>query len=694
MINNILSIASGALINAQAAISVHSDNVANVSTEGYTRRTVNYETRDSIYRNGLSLGTGAVIDSVQRHVDMFLEAQYLEGNAGYSMWEARTDTLYAVETLFSEDGDYGLSSALSQFWASLNDLSEYPDDVASKEAVLTYAQTLSSGLNSLSSSLDGEILSLNETIASQVDDANDLIESIAAINADIAASPDDLTLQDERDRMIRELSSIVDVYTIENDNGTYSVLTREGQTLVDGVEHYSLSYEGPQTDTILSEGSTFDGQVYFDGEHNGELLIEFISTGPTDGSASAATFRVSLDGGATWVEGDDGAPAEFTAGGIDDAVTVEGVSIWFGTSSDSATLPTNNAQAGDRFEIMPKSGVYWVKTTSSSVNITPLGSVSNSDTRLSGGSLAGLLTARDSILEYAKEVDALAEEIVWQVNLAHSQGASVDPLGYASSGMSVDDSTIPLAETDLAFADRLAQGNLSFALYDSDTGEALGVTALDFSSVTPGVASFDPTVHSLDDVAQAINDTLAGEITASVSNGTLILDAGAGYSFSFAGDSTGLLAAMEINTLFSGDNAGNMDVSAALLADANKLCAGAVDATGVVENGDNTIAAKLVDLQYADVKLSALVNSGSQTLDEHWSTIVASVGLDVDEAARNATLSGTLVESIDERCEEVSGVNLDEELTLLTRYQQAYEAAAQLIQTANEMFDIVMSLKS
>jgi flagellar hook-associated protein 1 FlgK len=53
-----------------------------------------------------------------------------------------------------------------------------------------------------------------------------------------------------------------------------------------------------------------------------------------------------------------------------------------------------------------------------------------------------------------------------------------------------------------------------------------------------------------------------------------------------------------------------------------------------------------------------------------------------------------MAKQLDSMQQEVSGVNLDEEYANLTRYQQSYQAAAQLIQTANEMFDVVLSLKS
>ena len=690
MLNLIMNIGAGALRNAQSAISVCSDNVANASTDGYSRRTVDTVTSDSIYVSSLSLGTGADIETITRQMDRFVERQWLTANSDVSYWNSRTESLYSVESLFDEDDSYGLSTALGDFWSSINGLTEYPDSSASREELLASAQTLASTLSTLNAGLDESLLALEDAMADAVEEANTLIQGIAEVNGEIIGKEDDPVLADQRDQLIRELSSIVDVSVQYNENGSVTVLTAEGQTLVDGTLGRYFGLEPAGAEAVLTPDSAFDGQVYFEGDHNGELVVEFTSSGLADGSATAATYRVSLDGGQTWVTDDSGAPMDFTASGVENKVTVEGVSLWFGTVSDPTATPGTDAEAGDAFIITPKSTVHWFRTTSDSVNVTPL---EGEDNRLSGGSLAGIASARDSVLEYAKELDALAQELAWQVNYAYSQGASTEPLTYASANLGVNNAALPLAQTDLTFADRLSTGNLSLALYDETTGDALGVTALDFSSVTPGQASFDPEVHSLDDVAQAVNDTFPGQVTATVTNGVLVLTAQSGTTFSFAGDSTGLLAATETNVLLNGDDASSLSVDSRLKADSSLVAAGAVDAQGVVASSDNSVAQLLADLQSTDVVLEGLTSNSSQTLDEHLHSLAALVGQDVDQSARQHSYADTLAQSINDRSEEISGVNLDEEMTLLMRWQQSYEAAATLIQTANEMFDVILSLK-
>lgn len=696
-INGIYSLATRALMNAQVGISVTGDNIANADVQGYSRRTVTYETADSIRYRSLYLGTGADVQEIARHYNYYVERQYLAANSENSYWGQQAETLSSVEELFNESDDYGISTALDQFFSSLSDLAQDASSDAYRTELTEYATTLADQLRALNSSLDAAREAADAEIADQVNEANNLLSAIAAYNATIVGNRNNATLQDAMDVAVRELSSLLGVNVIYQENGQYTVLTAEGQTLVDGSHAYTLAYEGPQSTRELVSGSSYDGEVYFDGTGANELTIDFVTSGPTDGSAGAATFRVSLDGGRTWLTDENGNEITYTAGDYDNRVTIEGVSVWFGTADNANATATTNVSVGDEFSIMPKSGVYWYKTTSDKVNITPYAdSSSDSGNRLSGGSIAGLLQARDqSITAYMEEIDAFARELIWQVNYQHSQGAGTEHYSNVQSANAVNNASIPLANTQLAYADRLTTGGLSIALYDEETGNTLGVTALDFSSIVPpGLDSFDPTQHSLNDVAAAINATFPGQLTASVTDGRMSIQAADGVEFEFAGDTTGILAATGINTFFSGDGIADIQVDSRILADSGRINAGVVDGTGLVASGDNTNVLAMADLAETDVELNTIHSSSSQTLSEHLHSLVSKVGTDMDTASRSYTYSNAVATQLDTLQQEVSGVNLDEEYANLTRYQQSYQSAAQLIQTANEMFDVILSLKS
>ncbi len=695
MINALLSLGRQSLMNAQVGISVTGDNIANIGTEGYARRTVSYVTSPSITLGGLRIGTGASVESIRRHYDSLLESQYLTANGKSAYWSAQTATLYNVETLFNQSDDYGLSTALDKFMDSLSALGQAPADAATRQELLSYAQTLIDSLTTVQDSLQSSLQVMEQDLADKVEEANTLIERIAALNKSITSNPTSLELQDERDVAIRELSSLLDIKVIEQENSQVTVMTSSGLPLVDGAETFSLSLQGPGVETDLSKGSSFDGALYFDGQGADELLVEFVSAGPADGTASAATFRVSLDNGKTWLSGDDGSTLLFTAGGYDDRVEVEGIAIWFGQSNDSLANAATDIMTGDSFIVMPKSGVYWSTTTGGNVNITPLAGGDGRNNRLSGGELAGLLSARDEGLAvYSTVLDALAHELIWQMNYQHSQGAGLEHYSGSTAGNAVRDATIPLAKSSLAYADKLQSGGLSFAMYDADTGESLGLQSLDFSSITPGTANFDPELHSLQDVAAAVNASFSGNLTATVQDGRLQLQAADGVEFEFAGDSSGLLAALGLNTFFSGSGVTDMALDQRVTTNPSRINTATVDASGLVAESDNTNALALAALAEKKVSLDCRYTANSQTLSGHLHALVALVGADTDTAARNYTQTVALAQALDARQQEVAGVSMDEELTNLLRYQQAYRAAGTLIQTANELFDVIMSLKS
>lgn len=693
MINSLLSLGRQSLMNAQVGISVTGENIANIDTEGYSRRTVTYSTNSSISVNGLSLGNGASVEQIKRNYDTLLESQYLTANSESTYWSTLAENLYNVESLFTESDDYGVSTALDTFLDSFTSLGSAPDDAATRQELLSYAQTLIDSLSILDSSLDDTLATLETEIAAGVDEVNSLIEQIATLNNDITSNPDDLNLQDQRSAAIRELSELLDVTVIEGENSRVSVLTSGGLPLVDGVVGYQLTLEGAQVQKDLTTDSEYDGELYYSGESNEEFYVEFTSSGPTDGTASAATFRVSLDGGKTWVSDDDGVPLEFTAGGYEDRVEVAGLEIWFGQSEDSSSVAASDAAKGDSFTVMPKTGVYWNSTTGGKVNVTPL--TGGDGARLQEGELAALLATRDQYAaEYAQELEVLADAIIWQVNYQHSQGAGLEHYSYEYGSTKVEDTGAALGESHIPYAGKLQSGGVSFAFYDADTGESLGVETLDFSSVTPGTSNFDPGQHSLEDVAAAINASFSGQLQADIVDGRLQLTAADGVTFEFAGDSSGLMAALGLNTFFTGSDISDMAVDQDLAADTDRINAAMVNASGAVASGDNTNALALGELAEKEVSLDSLYVNSSQTLSEHLHAIISQVGADTDTAARNYTQASALAEDLDERQQEVAGVSLDEELTNLTRYQQAYQAASKLIQTANEMFEVVMALKS
>ncbi|WP_147822315.1 flagellar hook-associated protein FlgK [Salidesulfovibrio onnuriiensis] len=683
------------LQNFQGAISIHGNNISNVDTTGYTRRTVEFTSLPSVQTAVGRVGTGSTVDRITRHLNEYLESQYNEKMGGLTKWSTASEYLSSLEALFTQGETTGISASLANFWAAWEDLSSAPGETTQRTTLVSETDTLISLLASTAEDLEYQQLEMEQAISEEVDEINDILEDLAALNAQIPGQTDNLELLDTRDYLVRALAQRVDVQTIEQEDGQITVLTGEGLSLVDGDKAYTFSYESAQSSSSLYPTSDFDGSIYFEGSSNQEFTIEVVNGGYASGGGSAATFKVSLDGGKTWLTDDDGEPVYYTAGDTDNRIEIGGVEIWFGDESDSGTMAGTELTAGDQFTIVAKSAVYWESNSSGKVNVTPFADTTSSGSRLSGGSLAGMLIARDSYLgDYTEQLDAFASSLIWEVNYAHSQGAGLDHWDYVLGSYQAQFTDRPISESGLDFEDYIEEGSFSLAIYDEDTGELLSNASVDFSSISPGISYFDPTVHSMEDVCDAIEATFPGQIDAEIIDGRLSLEAADGTEFEFAGDSSGLLAGLGINTYFDGHDAASISINTYIEADSERVNAGHVNGAGEVNEGDNTIALALAELATKEVTITTIYGSVEQDLQSYFDSLVSEVGGDVSTASTNAAYYSTLAEDLAEQQEEVSGVNIDEELTMLMRYQQSYAAAAKMITTASELFDIVLALKS
>ena len=696
MADQLLLTAWSSLTASQYALSVSSNNVANAGTEGYRRLSVTQSESIVIDTAAGSVGTGVTAEEAQRAFDEYIERMYLSEYAEEERWATQAQWLGYVENIVNQADESGVNDALAEYFQAWSDLAANPDDEATREALLGVTETLNSILKDMSEDLEQQVDLINTQAGSDVDAANDVIQSLADLNAQIQAHPNDTSLLNDRDLLIRELSGYMDVEVQYYDSGQVSVYLGSGQALVSGATAYEVKYEGPKAWSSLGGASSFDGGVYFEGSSSSEIVLEVVNPGIADGGAGAAEFKVSLDGGQTWLTDDSGDVILYTADDQAGAIEVDGVTIWLGAADDSSGTATGALAEGDSFTVMAKSGVYWYKNTSSFENITPLASAGggDDDSRLTGGSLAGLFSARDDMIgEYREELDAFASTLIWETNFAFSQGAGLANFDSVTGTYSAEDTTSALVDSGLAFADELQSGGFSIALYDETTGESLGVDAVDFSSVTPGLSTFDPTVHTLEDVAQAINDTFSGDLTATVTNGVLSIDGADGVEFQFAGDTTGILAACGINTYFTGSDASDIAINPTVLGDSNRLNAGKVDASGEVADGGNEVADAIAGLADEDVEITTLSGSTStKSLSEYMNSLVSSVGSDSASAQANESYSTALADSLAEQQESASGVNLDEELVLIEQYQRQYQAASQMIEISNEMFDTLLGI--
>jgi flagellar hook-associated protein 1 FlgK len=291
------------------------------------------------------------------------------------------------------------------------------------------------------------------------------------------------------------------------------------------------------------------------------------------------------------------------------------------------------------------------------------------------GEVAGLLTMRNSTTEgvkkYLSDLNALAREVIEEVNRFHSDGAGLTGHATHTSTNAVSGPLVPLTAAGLSFTP--VTGSFDVIVHDA-TGAVLSTVTV---AVTAGVTT-------LEDVRAAIDADPT--LTATISGGLLTVTAGGGSSFTFANDDSDALLALGLNGFFEGTDASNIQISALIDGDLAKIAAGRADLAGLVHPGDSSNA-----LALAQLKDALTLAGGTLSFGGFYASMVETVGQATQESARFVENQERVVELLRNFREEISGVSLDEEMTELIKFQHAYEAAARFIRVADEMLDTLIN---
>ena len=297
--------------------------------------------------------------------------------------------------------------------------------------------------------------------------------------------------------------------------------------------------------------------------------------------------------------------------------------------------------------------------------------------QITSGMIGGLLQQREETIR--PEIDALDQfsaQLIFQVNRLHSQGQGRSPnMGFTSvtGTYAVADATANLNSTDAELPFSISNGSFFIHVTNQDTGTR-----------TAHQINVDGNAMSMNDLVSQINTIVdVPNVTAAVnSSGQLVLTADAGYEISFSDDTSGALAALGINTFFTGSSAIDIDVNQLIVDNPAMLAAGG----GHVE-GSNTTALAVANLQ--DEKIDAL---GGKSLRELWQNSVNGLAVKVSAANTAVESSKIVAESLNAQIQSVSGVSLDEESINLLTFQRQFQAAARFISVIDETFQTLLSI--
>jgi len=556
--------ANNSLKAAQVGLQVVGQNIANASTPGYSREEVVLTPAPTQKTGGLLLGLGVQVRAVVQKVDKFLDQRLRSATSDRVGAEVQQQTYRTLESLMGELGKTDLSTSLTSFFGSLNDVVNQPEDVLVRGLAVEKGATLAQDIKRLDSRVRDERSNLNARVVGLADDVNRLTDEIRSLNVRIAtaeggdvSASDAVGLRDQRYLALQNLAKLVDIKVTEQDSGTLTVFVG-GEYLV------------------------FGGQ---------QRAVQVVSTN---------------DRGTTVAE----------------------------------------VQLAD---------------SQSPLNVT-------------GGELGGLLAARDSVLGgFLDGLDQFTQTLVFELNKIHTSGQGITGYGSLTSEFGVDNTTAPLDEAGLPFVP--ANGTFQVLVQDKQTGKTktelipIALDGLDSDTTLTGLAaSFD----AIDGISAQITSVGKLKLTSDSANS----------QFAFADDTSGVLAALGINTFFGGSTALDVHVQNGLLDDPSKL---AVSRGGIGEDSANAV--KLA--AFADQPLESQGGVSALVLHERL----------VGKVTQGSAVAGSVAEgfrafeqTLDGQRLATSGVNLDEEAVKMITLQRTYQATARYIATLSDLLDVLVNL--
>jgi len=298
--------------------------------------------------------------------------------------------------------------------------------------------------------------------------------------------------------------------------------------------------------------------------------------------------------------------------------------------------------------------------------------------QMQSGRIGALVEARESDVNQTIEtLDSFIGEMIWQVNRLHSQGQGLSPANSVTGTYKVDDTSAALNHADAGLEFTPGHGSFELNVTQASTGQRNSTTInIDLDNVDPANNT------SLDDLVAAING--AANVNASITaDGRLKIDGATGdFEVSFSDDTSGVLAALGVNTFFTGHDGLDVGVNAVLGANPERIAAGLNH-----EPGDNSNALAIAKLR--DTGVNSL---GGLTLTEHWNRHIEDVAARLGQVSNKVEADTVVRESLAAQRQSFSGVNADEEAINLLNFQRAFQASARFLNVVDEMFETMLSI--
>jgi flagellar hook-associated protein 1 len=671
---SMLSIAVTGINAAQYSLLTTSHNIANADTEGYSRQSTTQAANTAVLTGAGYVGQGAHITAVTRTYNSFLQAQVVSTQSSYNAVNTQYTYASQVDELLSSE-TAGLSTSLSDFFTALQDAVSDPSSTSARQSAISAAQTLTSRMQSMGSQLDDEYDAVNEQISSTVDSINSYAQVVADLNEQIlkaraATGQEPNDLLDQRDQAVVELSKLIGVTTSEDSNGNYSVYIANGQQLVSGT----------QTRTLTAIQSTDDPS---------RLTVGMV----TSSGNSISLSEDQLTGGSL------GGLLDFRTETLDVAANALGqIAVSFATTFNAQQSLGQDLYGNSSSDTSFLSEFFTIadpsvmpNTTNSDSSTVVSASFLSPSVDADTGAFYSTVTASDYTLSMTSGGDyQLVREsdgTTWTASDLTSLNAAITSEGFE---LNLDSGTISAGDSFVIQPTRNAASSISV---NTSVVNDVGLLALASPVVTSASLSNTGTLdldtpdvqsgYTLSNIPVTLTyDASADQLTGFPSGSTITATYSDGTTATFAAgsvDFTGASGATLSNVTFDGlsiDMAGTPKQGDTFTIEANT--------DGV---SDNTNATKLALLQSQNTS-----SSGTASYSDLYAKLVSKVGTQTSQLEITTSAQESLLTQATDARDEVSAVSTDEEAANLIKYQQAYQAAAKILEIAGTLFDTLIQI--
>jgi len=695
-LNSIMNSGVTGMLSHQQALSTTANNIANVQTEGYARKVVDYST---LVLGGN--GAGVEIADVQRVTDEFVLKELRLSTASAEQFRAMSDIYAKLQSLMGDpSANTSLTGKLDGINTAFSALTIDPTLSVSRSAALTEIQNFGIETDRLLSQVQGLRKQADNRAASEIETVNAAILRIFELNKEISSATISEKptgeLEDKRDQALTEISSIMDIKTYPQGNGSIAVVTNAGQQLLDFTPR-QLVYSAAASVTSETIFDQISINVY------DTTTKTVASTGlPLDPELTSGSLRgwldmrnVELPGLSNQIGALAGATAEQLNAVHNANTAVPPPATLTGKNSGVIAADPHGFTGQATFYSFDASNNV---SASYTVDFDAVGTVTVADVlaEVNGALGAGTLALSAGVLTMTAQGGAAGVGIEQDATLPATRGGK----GF-SHFFGMNDLVEAQVETNfdtglLGTSNHGFTGTTDF-VNRGPNGEVQSSFTIDFGTIGGTVA----------DVIAELNTNLNPAATASLgSNGAIVIANAVGYtdySLTVANDTsdrggTGLTAVdmFGLGLQYPVSQGVGFQVRADVLASPMTMALANINSAGTpaLTLSDNRGALAFQNMASQTTAFDTVggLPGSSVTLSEYASQILAKSGLDASRAESLQSDRSALATVLTDKLMSASGVNMDEELANLIVYQNAYNAAARVITTARDMYDILLNI--